>query len=583
MKENLDINDDWEESKRFLKTKNEEFLDIDEKLIQLEKNSNVIRLEMNTIELPLFSRNPKRAKNEIKAYHFKADKSSYLEIEAPAGYAIPGEFEERVFIGLTKIMKKNNYSRKFVVSVNEILENLGLTNPIYYKKIKNSLVLLSKTNYTFFNSLYSNKDLGILDKEVISSIMSVTVITRRNEEYKNINAFNDGRVKEVYEIVLSDYFYNNIVTKGYMAFDAEKLLLIENSIARSIFTLIEKWRGYGLYLRRPAFFIARRIPLRWNKLQIRRTIDTIEKALIILKNLNLIKEYKIIKEKKWELTEIEIIFNEEHNKIKREMFFTEKNEYNNFETIITTETKRKVNELSLDMSLEIINLFPESVKSMKTFKNLITDSIVKFGFEYVKLTSEYVILQNPKSFKSYLNQALENNWADEYISKKKSKDIIQIINPSEQDNKIKITENKYSYDSFKKFPDFLKEKIVDKVYNNFLSETSTSDNPIMRKIFDKSKRALIVKYINENYVEEESKNNFENKSHVEELKNMKILKKYISVTKFLFEIQEILIEKKIPFDLEKVAPIFKAFLEFEDEFIKIKYDMDTKLGEVLIK
>ena len=118
----------WEESKKFSKTKNEEFLDIDDTLAELEKSSNVIRLEMNTIELPLFSKNPKRIKNEIKVYPFKTDKSSFLEIEAPAGYAIPGEFEEKVFIALTRIMKKNNYSRKFIVNFQIIYYVFNVTH-----------------------------------------------------------------------------------------------------------------------------------------------------------------------------------------------------------------------------------------------------------------------------------------------------------------------------------------------------------------------------------------------------------------------------------------------------------------------
>ena len=44
----------WEESRSFKKTKVEEYLNIDETLVELEKNSSVIRLEMNSIELPLF-------------------------------------------------------------------------------------------------------------------------------------------------------------------------------------------------------------------------------------------------------------------------------------------------------------------------------------------------------------------------------------------------------------------------------------------------------------------------------------------------------------------------------------------------
>lgn len=286
-------NEWWVETKNFKKTVKEEYLDINETLAELENNSNVIRLELNTIELPLFSKDPKRIKNQIKVYHFKTDKSSYLEIEAPANYSIPGEFEERVFIALTKIMKNNNYSRRFVVSANEILETLGLSNKVYYKRIREALTLLSKTNYTFLNSLYSNKESGIIEKKIMSSIMNITIISKKDSRAKEIEVFEDGRIKEVYEINFTDYFYDNIIRKGYLAFDSEKLLSIENSVSRAIYTIVEKWRGYDLYIRRQAFFIARRIPLRWDKTQIKRTIDIMEKALIELKKLELIKSYKI--------------------------------------------------------------------------------------------------------------------------------------------------------------------------------------------------------------------------------------------------------------------------------------------------
>lgn len=562
----------WEESKKFSKTKNEEFLDIDDTLAELEKSSNVIRLEMNTIELPLFSKNPKRIKNEIKVYHFKTDKSSFLEIEAPAGFAIPGEFEEKVFIALTRIMKKNNYSRKFIVSVNEILENLGLKNPIYYKKIKDAMVLLSKTNYTFFNSLYSNKDSGVLNKEVVASIMNVTIISRKDEIYKNIEAFEDGRVREVYEIVLSDYFYNNIITKGYMAFDAEKLLSIENSIARSIFTMVEKWRGYNLYLKRPVFFIARRVPLKWNKNQIKRTVDTIEKALIELKTSNLINNYRIIKEKKWELAEVEITFIEDHNRTKRETFFTEKNEFDNFEMVVT-DTEERIKEASKGDFNEILELFPKRVLEMKTFESFIKNSIEKYGFDYVIWTAEYTILKKPTSYKSYMLKALENNWADEYIAKKKLREIKEIKEEVNEVIKDAVLINELSYNDFELYTLELQKEITDRVYQSFLKAAEANDNKTMRSIFEKSKKSLIVKYINENEVIKE----------LNQVANEKITGEYISITKFLFEVTEIAANKGIPFNIEKIAPIFKVFEEYEDELIMIDYNIETKVGTIQIK
>ncbi len=565
----------WEESKKFSKTKNEEFLDIDDTLAELERSSNVIRLEMNTIELPLFSKNPKRIKNEIKVYHFKTDKSSYLEIEAPAGFAIPGEFEEKVFIALTRIMKKNNYNRKFIVSVNEILENLGLKNPIYYKKIKDALVLLSKTNYTFFNSLYSNKDSGVLNKEVVASIMNVTIITRKDEMSRNIEAFEDGRVREVYEIVLSDYFYNNIITKGYMAFDAEQLLSIGNSISRSIFTMVEKWRGYELYLKRPIFFIARRVPLKWNKNQIKRTVDTIEKALIELKQSNLIDSYRIIKEKKWELAEVEITFLEDHNKTKRETFFTERNEFHSFEMVVT-DTEERFKESSKGDLNDILHLFPKRVLEMKTFESFIKNAIVKYGYDYVVGTAEYTIRKKPNSYKSYMAKALEGNWADEYISKKKESKIIS--KPEVISNVIeaaKIVE-KYSYEDFEKLADEEKKNIVLEVYRDFLEEANSIDNKMMRSIFEKSKKSLIVKYINENEINEVTE-------EVLPKAKKEIVAEYVTVTKFLLEVSKIMKENEINFDLEDVVTIFKIYGEFEDEALSISYNNETKIGRIEIK
>ena len=70
---------------------------------------------------------------------------------------------------------------------------------------------------------------------------------------------------------------------------------------------------------------------------------------------------------------------------------------------------------------EILKLFPEKVLSMKTFETFIKNAVEKKGFDYVKGTAEYTVLKKPKSYKSYLSKALEENWADEHIANKKSR------------------------------------------------------------------------------------------------------------------------------------------------------------------
>ena len=172
---------------------------------------------------------------------------------------------------------------------------------------------------------------------------SQTFWGRKDSDADKVDQFEDKRVKEVYLISFTEHFYNNIIAKGYLAFDSEKLLAIENSVSRSVYTMIEKWRGYELYLKRPVFFTARRIPLKWDKKNIGRTVKIIEKALNDLKNQELIKHFNIIKEKKWELAEIEVFFEESHNDIKRETFFSDINNFKGLDMIVTsTEEKSKV-------------------------------------------------------------------------------------------------------------------------------------------------------------------------------------------------------------------------------------------------
>lgn len=557
-----------EEVKEIEKIYAEEYLDIDESLVELEKDRDIIRMEMNIVELPIFSKNSKRKKNQQMTYWFKHDKTSYVEVEPPAGYSIPGEFEERVFIALTKIMRNNNYNRSFYVTANEILEGLGVTNKAYYTKLKTAMYTLAQTNYRFKNSLYSAELEGIIDDLILTHIMDVRIITRTSKEEEAQEKFEDKRVKEIYKITFTEDFYKNIVTKGYLAFDSELLLKIENSIARTIYTLTEKLRKYDLYLKRPVYFIARRIPLKWDSRQLKRTMNVIEKALDELKDLDLIKDYNIIKLKKWDLAELEIFYDEKHNKMKKDNFFAEKNEFKSIELLIHSTEEKQVENEHFDIK-NIIELLPERAKVMKTIEKFIEDAINKYGYEYVFYTCEYVVMKNPVSFKAYLTKALKENYADEYIAKKKIKEQKKVIEePKEVIEEANIV--KYSYEDFENYSEELKNEVLKKVYENFLMQAEANDNKIMRDIFEKSKKGLIVDYINKNEMVESNE------------KIDEIIIKDVPVTKFLLEVANLMKEKEIDFDLENVATIFKIFGEFEDKNIKIEYNSETKIGKIKI-
>lgn len=60
---------------------------------------------------------------------------------------------------------------------------------------------------------------------------------------------------------------------------------------------------------------------------------------------------------------------------------------------------------------------------LKTLPNVLKEALKKYDFEYVKYTAEYTILNAKISFIKYFKEALANNWAEEYILKKKPKEL----------------------------------------------------------------------------------------------------------------------------------------------------------------
>ncbi|MEG1808197.1 MAG: hypothetical protein RR265_08700, partial [Cetobacterium sp.] len=78
-----------------------EDISIDEKYI---KNKALVRMDMNIVQFPIFSKNTKRKKNEITTYFFNKNRDTYITVKPSSGELIPGEGEERVFIALMKLM-----------------------------------------------------------------------------------------------------------------------------------------------------------------------------------------------------------------------------------------------------------------------------------------------------------------------------------------------------------------------------------------------------------------------------------------------------------------------------------------------
>ena len=104
----------------------EEYLHIDDSLVELEKNKDLVRMEMNIVEFPIFSRSKTLKVDQIKKYYFSSDKQSFLEVVPAVQTTIPGELEERIFIALLKIFRNNGYNQTFYCRMSDIFENMKI-------------------------------------------------------------------------------------------------------------------------------------------------------------------------------------------------------------------------------------------------------------------------------------------------------------------------------------------------------------------------------------------------------------------------------------------------------------------------
>ncbi len=577
----------------------EEYLHIDDSLVELEKNKDLVRMEMNIVEFPIFSRSKTLKVDQIKKYYFSSDKQSFLEVVPAVQTTIPGELEERVFISFLKIFRNNGYKQTFYCRMSDIFENMKVENTntrnSLYAKIRASISKLATTTFKFKNLFYSSELNNIDSDLIVTNILTYRVVTFKDSTNVEKEYFNDKRIKEIYKITLSQHFFENIIRKGYLTFDADELLNIKDSVTRSIYTMITKWRKNSLYLLKPAFYIARRVPLAWDGSSIRKTVLKIERSLNELKEANHILDFKMIRKNKWDKTDFEIYFDESHNKNKQHDFYEEKA---NFDKMIHLVEDRQNESTDRMMVLpnepkfeSVYGLFPESAKKLKSLPLMVKEALKKYDYNYVKYTAEYTALFCKTSYLKYFKEALLNNWAEEYIAKKEAKEekkVLKLENTSSIEEAVivesKEKENNFNWEEFLKLPQLVQEEITAAAYEDYLLEAETTDSKLIRGIFEKTKKSYILKTMGKYSSQEidiiEKPKTISKKSNDN---SNEIVGEYISVPEFMVTVSKVAKEKNISIDFEHLVPIFKLFGEYEDKFIKITYNEGTKQGIINIK
>lgn len=551
----------------------EENIYIDENLI---KNKSLIRVDMNIVQYPIFSKNTKRKINQIIKYYFNSNRDTYITITPVAGDYIPGETEEKVFIALMKIMKQKGMPRKFIITAIELKKHLNLNTTRYGNILKNALLRLSSTNYNFKNTMYSYDNKGTLKDEISTPILTLRILSLKLKENKRIKEnIRDNRIKEVYEIEISEIFYKNIITRGYLVYNSDILLEITTSTARTIYMLIEKLRFDKTFLKIDTLYLIKRIPLKFDKRNVTQTIKILEKSFEELMKKKLIENFKIIKDSTWEKSEIEIYFFDFLVNYKQERFYNDLNDFKKLSTTLTiSETehdiiyleKKAEKEINLNLVLEILNTMSEKVKKLKTMPKTIKEALEIYGEEKVRATVLYMSKQkNLTSPRAYFLKALENNWASEIlINFKKNETVLN-------DNRDKLQENKQNYvmESFSKLSSEEQENIEKKVYKNYIKKCG-QESKIQKIAFKAGKNLLITEYLVEtNYF------NKEITSFKEKANNELILIENSSIIKDVEEFNQY---------VNKNIDLYKIILALDEEkIITLKKEILKFLGPIFIK
>ena len=461
---------------------------------------NLVRMDMNVIEYPLFSKNKRRKVNQSIRYKLNGRTDKYIEVKPIAGETIPGDFEEKVFIALISVMRKNNYSRNFAVTISEIADNMKVS--VYSKKaihnqIKMALKKLSETSYTFKDSLYSSIKNELLTDTIITNMMSVRILSKADAKAEEKEKyFKDGRVKEIYLIAISQHFYDNIINKGYLVFDSNLLLNIGSSIARAIHMLITKLRFNNFSYKIGLISLAGRIPLKVDKNNIGRSAKSIEKACEELKDKKLIEDFKFIKNKNWENAEIEFFFTEEHNKIKQDNFYVEKdifkelylnvqdiNSENISENFFNSSNSNEASEENIE---KILSALPAKAKQLKTIKNLIYSSIIQYDFDRVLRAAIYIKEKNPNKVYGYFKKAISFNYGASISLKKEHK---KEKNVEQHKLNLENLKNNMVVDYYPYYESF-KNMFIESIHKQFEVDKKRLVNEFLEKNKDKFENLL---------------------------------------------------------------------------------------------
>lgn len=407
---------------------------------ELENNSDLIKYEFNMIELPFFTKDKNVDSGKARRYTFSEKNQSYMRV-IPAGdpellsNKIPQEFDEKIFYGILKLSREQN--SKEIITDYFTLAKAANVHYNHKERIKDAIQRLSRCtielNNLFYSSILKQKVLGnkpfyiLQHAHTYSLEKESTLPPEQRGKYKKY--FRNSKITEILIISISDEMYRNIEHKGFLYFDHKALLEVNNATARKLFMLITKWQGWEKKpsIKRSCRFLASRIPLSWEKNTIRSTVDSLDKACMVLKKKDLIIDYVLNKTKPVRNSYIEFYFGVDKNdkvagyNINASGVTTGhenmaidgiEDEFLNNDQVSIFDNLEKDEKMK-----EIISHLPDRYKTSTNISVLKEYS--HMGTEYCISSIQYAVRKHKENFNAYLMLTLKNNWAKGQIEQKK--------------------------------------------------------------------------------------------------------------------------------------------------------------------
>lgn len=408
------------------------------------ESDQIIQYELNMLELPFFSKNGKVKENQSIKYHFSDTTESYMQIipfnNERAGYKIPQEFDEKIFLALMRLAKTEG--KKFITTYYQLLNLAKIQKDgRSFKRVKESIYRLRYTAYLMKNCFYSPLLRTVVPNEreykIISDLTFLEldkVKTLPDEILKKYSKyFTRNKAETLVQITLSDEIYSNIEDKGYLYYDVEELLAIGTGGERKLYQMLMKWSHKGKYetISKKCKYLAAKIPLSVTQDNISNTIRTLKKYSHKLVQDGYIQDFQFIKESPVlessmmfkmnpKTSKQQIIVNEniklmEKNKADREIII----ESDILQDEDTNQTS--IFDVQETISKEIdtlMNIIPEEHRTKANIS--LTEKYYKSkGEEFVRSNIEYT-KDNAKDFSSMYFLALEKDFAEKERLKKKA-------------------------------------------------------------------------------------------------------------------------------------------------------------------